>query len=137
MNANACPDDATARGTLRVRATGAELSVLVPGASSWLKRVKYFYMEAHAWAPNPDGTNAAITSVRALLSANMTLVTSLNLKMNTWIPSMPPKREFIYLACHQHVSPSTCRRLCSMWRNGTNLSCDYVRSESEYRRRTL
>ena len=110
---------------------GAERTVLVPGSETWLRRVNYLYIEAHAWAPNPDGTSAVATSVRALLSADMTVVTNLNLKMNTWMPSMPPGREYIFLACHRNVKASICRHMCRQWRNGSKLTCDYVRSERE------
>ena len=39
--------------------------MLVDGLSAWLRRIKYLYMEAHAWAKDPaSGRTAVAMSVQ-------------------------------------------------------------------------
>ena len=115
---------------LKMDIEGAEMSVLVKGSESWLKRVRYFYMESHAWAKDPDDPThkrtAVAMSVQALANAGMTVLTNPNLTMATWIPSRPKRREYVFLACQKEVPRMECKALCDAWRAGTGLGCEFV-----------
>ena len=121
---------------LKMDIEGAEQFVLVPGSASWLRRVKVFYMEAHAWARDKaTGASAVKTSVQALLNAGMTVLTNPNLTMATWMPSQPKRREYVFLACHpEHVTRRQCMGLCESWRAGTGLGCEYVNRKRQQQR---